>query len=117
MKLIRFAAAVLMAASLAIAPASAQYTTHIAPASRSATVGTTAVTLMPANSLRSGFSVQNQSASATCYLSTIGTATQDQNSLMLAAGAYYESTAGWVATGAVSVVCSGASTPVFAREW
>ncbi|MDF1506456.1 hypothetical protein PYV61_26110, partial [Roseisolibacter sp. H3M3-2] len=115
MTLLQRAALALAALALAGAPASAQ--NRMLPVDRSALVGTTAATIMAPNGNRAGFSIQNQSASATCYLSTIGTATADQNSLMLAAGSYYETPPGWVTVGALSVICSGASTPVFAREW
>lgn len=83
---------------------------------RGAAIGTTAVTLMPANANRRGFAVQVQSTSASCYLNGQATATADLHSLQVGPGGYFE-TATNVGTGALSIVCTGAATPVFAREW
>ena len=89
-----------------------------APATdRGAIVGTTAVQLMAANTARRGFSVQVQSATASCYISGQGTATADYHSLLIAAGSYFETPNTHTGTGAVSVICSAASTPVYSREW
>lgn len=84
---------------------------------RGASVGTTAVTLMPANAARRGFQIQNQSASASCYISGLAAATADWHSLLIAPGAYYETPPTHVGTGAISIVCTAAGTPVFAREF
>lgn len=84
---------------------------------RGAIVGTTAITLIPTNAARRGFAVQVQSASATCYLSGQGAATPDYHSLQVAAGTYYETPPTHVGTAAISVICSAAATPVYAREW
>ena len=84
---------------------------------RGASVGTTAVTIMPANAARRGFSIQNQSSSAVIYLSGVGSATADYNSLMIPAGGYYETPSQHAGTGAISIISNAASTPVYAREW
>lgn len=84
---------------------------------RGALVSTTAVTLMPANSLRRGYVIQNQSASASCYINGLTTASTDWHSLLIPPGGYYETPSTHVGGGVVSVICTGASTPVFVREW
>ena len=91
--------------------------TRAASTDRGASVGTTAVTLMPANATRRGFVVQNQSASATVYLSGLGTAMADWHSLQLPPGATYETSAHHVGTGAISAIATAANTPVYAREF
>lgn len=106
--------------SLSIAPATdASFDTVIRSTAtdRGASVGTTSVQLMPANSARRGFSIQVQSASASCYISGLATATADFHSLQIAANAYYETPGTHVATGAVNIICTAAATPVYAREW
>lgn len=87
------------------------------PANRGASVGTSAVQLMASNTARRGFAIQNQSATASCYFSGIGTATADFNALLLPPGAYFETPNTHVNTGAISIICTGAATPVYAREW
>lgn len=109
-------------ASLSVAPATdavfvADTVIRAAPANRGASVGTTAVTLAAANSSRRGFAVQNQSTTASCYVSTIGTATADFNALWIGPGAFYETPSTHTSTGAISVICTAAATPVYAREW
>ena len=84
---------------------------------RGAVVGTSAVTLMAANTSRRGMAIQNQSASATCYISGQATATADYHSLMIPAGGYYETSPTHTGTGAISAICSAASTSLYAREW
>jgi len=84
---------------------------------RGGTFGTSAATLMAANASRRGFAIQNQSASSDCYISGQGTATADYHSLKIAAGTYYETPSTHVGTTAVSVICTGASTPLYVREW
>jgi hypothetical protein len=84
---------------------------------RGATVGTTASNLMAANASRRGFSIQNQHASANIYISGVGTATADYNCFMIPAGGYYETPPHHAGTGAVSIISSAASTPVYSREW
>lgn len=84
---------------------------------RGTLVGVAAVVLIPANTARRGFVVQNQSASATVYLSGLGAATADWHSLMLPPGALYETPAHHVGTGAISAVATAANTPVYAREF
>lgn len=109
-------------ASLSVAPATdavfvADTVIRAAPANRGATVGTTAVTLAAANPSRRGFAIQNQSTTASCYVSTIGTATADFNALWIGPGAYYETPPTHTGTGAISVICTAAGTAVYAREW
>jgi hypothetical protein len=83
---------------------------------RSGLFGTTASQLMPTNGNRHFIVVQVQSASASCYIRGGGsTATADQNSLLIAAGAYFEPST-HIGTGAISIICTGASTPVYAVE-
>ncbi len=86
-------------------------------ADRGASVGTSAIILIPANAARRGFSVQVQSASASCYINGQATASADFHSLLIPAGSLYETPDTHVGTGAVSIVCSAAATPVYAREW
>jgi hypothetical protein len=83
---------------------------------RGAVIGTTAVTLMAANPTRKSFSLQNQSATASCYINGTTTATADYHSLLVGPGGYFEPDH-HVGTGAISVVCSAAATSVYAREW
>lgn len=87
-----------------------------ADADRGAIVGTTAVTLIPANTSRRWFSVQNQSGSASCYISGQATATADYHSLLIGPGALYETPPTHVGTGVISIVCTAAGTSVYARE-
>lgn len=89
---------------------------HTAAVNRGASVGTTAVTLMPANAARRGYAVQVQSASASCYINGSGTATADYNSLQIGPGGYFQPDH-HVGTGAISIVCSAANVAVYAREW
>ena len=84
---------------------------------RGASVGTSATTLMPANAARRGIAIQNQSASADCYISGQGAASADWHSLKIPGGGYYETPNTHSGTGAISIVCTAASTPVHAREW
>lgn len=88
---------------------------RVTTTNRSAVVGTTATNLMAANTSRQGFAIQVQGSGA-CYINGLATATADQNSLMIPAGGYFETTT-HVGTGAVSIICTVASTPVWAREW
>lgn len=83
---------------------------------RSALVGTTAVTLMAANPARKGWSMQVQSTTASCYTNGSAAATADYHSLQVGPGGYFEPDH-HVGTGAISIICTGASTPVYAREW
>ncbi len=80
------------------------------------TAAGTAQQLMAANAARRGFSIQNQSSGA-CYISGQATASADYHSLLIAAGAYYETSPAHVDTRAISVVCTVAGSSVYAREW
>ena len=84
---------------------------------RGASVGTIATTLIAANPARRGFVIQNQSPTATVYLSGQGAATADWHSLMLPPGAIHETPVHHVGTGAISVISTAAATPVYAREF
>lgn len=77
--------------------------------------GTTAATLFAANAGRHFIVVQVQGSSGGCYINGTATATADANSLYIPAGGYYES-ATHVGTGAVSIVCTAATTPVYSRQ-
>jgi hypothetical protein len=79
-------------------------------------VGGSAVQLMAANSARRGFSIQNQSTTASCYINGTAVATADYHSLLVGPGGFYEPDH-HVGTGAISVICTAASTPVYSREW
>lgn len=84
---------------------------------RGASVGTTAVTLMASNTSRRGFAVQVQSTTASCYINGQATATADYHSLQIAAGALYVTESTHVGTGAISIICTGAATSVYSREY
>lgn len=84
---------------------------------RGATVGTTALTLMAANTARRGMAVQVQSATANCWINGAAAATADFHSLKIPANTYYESAPTHSVTGAISIVCDTAATAVYAREW
>ena len=88
---------------------------QITAISRSGLFGTTAAQLMPANPSRRFIQVQVQN-SATCYISGISAATADQNSLLLPGGGQLFESSTHVTTGAISIICTAASTPVYARE-
>lgn len=83
---------------------------------RGVVVGTSAVTLMAANATRKGMSLQNQSSTASCYINGITTATADYHSLLIGPGGYFEPDH-HIGAGAISIICSAASTSVYAREW
>ena len=88
-------------------------------ADRGALVGTTSVTLMPANTSRRGFSIQVQSSSASCYMSGLTTATADYHGLLIGGSqpTYYETKDSHVGQGAITLICTAANTPVYSREW
>lgn len=73
--------------------------------------------LMALNAARRGYKIQNQHATADIYINAQATATADYHSLKIPAGSYYESQPGHVDTGAVSIISTVASAPVYAREW
>ena len=78
-------------------------------------VANTATTIAAINTSRRGFAIQNQTA-GNCYLSGTATATADYHSLVIAAGAYYESKDSHVGTGALSVICASAGG-LYGRQW
>lgn len=81
-----------------------------------AVVGTVALPLMPANAARKGWSIQNQSTTASCYVNGTTTATPDYHSLLIGPGGYYEPDH-HVGTGVLSIICTAAATSVYARSW
>lgn len=101
--------------ALIATPAAAQ--TRGFEVDRGAVVGTTPVTIMPANRGRHGYSIQVQSPTATCFRREDGTATADYHSLQIPPGGYYAPEPSHIAVGPVSIVCSAAGTSVYAREW
>ncbi len=86
--------------------------------SRSGTItaGGTAQQLMPANTSRRGFAIQNQST-GDLYVNSIGTAAADQSSLKIAAGDYYETSTQHVGIGAVSIIGATTGQVFYAREF
>lgn len=80
------------------------------------TYAATAVQFAAANAGRRGFAIQNQSGS-NLWLSGTGTATADQNSLLLAPGDYFESSPHHTGTGALSLIGTTAGQPFYAREF
>ena len=79
--------------------------------------GTTAATIAASNTSRRGFSIQVQGTVGSCYINGSSTATLDYHSLQVSAGGYYQSPDAHVGTGAISIVCTNASTSVYFREW
>ncbi|QCB41035.1 hypothetical protein E5673_01335 [Sphingomonas sp. PAMC26645] len=82
---------------------------------RGAIVGTSATILIAANANRRGFSIQPQSG-ASCYINGTTAATADYHSLLIAGGQLYETPDNYSGTGAISIICTSSSTPVYARE-
>ena len=78
--------------------------------------GGTAQQAMAANAARRGFVIQNQS-SGDLYISGLGTATLDQNSLKIAAGGYYETPPHHVSTGAISIIGATTGQAFYGREF
>lgn len=101
----------------AVAPLPTDGLVRAASADRGVVIGTTSVQLMPANLGRRGLVIQNQSTTATVYISGLAGATADYHSLMIPPGGYYETPAHHVGTGAISAVATAAGTPVYAREF
>jgi hypothetical protein len=85
---------------------------------RSGTIATggTAQQLMTSNAARLGFSVQNLS-SGDLWINPLSTAAASQPSLKLLPGAYFESPAGYGATGAISIFGATTSQAFSAKEW
>jgi hypothetical protein len=88
------------------------------PVDRSGTIttGGTAQTLMAANGLRAGYSVQNLS-SGDLWISDVGTAAASQPSMKIVAGALYESPMTGVPRGAISIYGATTAQAFAAREW
>jgi hypothetical protein len=84
--------------------------------SGSVTTGGTAQTIAAANTSRIGFSLQNNST-GDLWFNTLATAAASQPSIKLAAGAYFESPAGYGGTGAISVFGATTGQVFSAREW
>lgn len=83
---------------------------------RGVSVGTSSTAVMAANSARRGVAFQNQSTTATVYISGLTAATTDFHSLMLGPGQYFE-TSSHTGTGAITAIATAAATPLYAREW
>lgn len=72
--------------------------------------------LMPANPIRKGFWIQNNS-SGDLWVNDLGAATAAQPSLKLEMGDYYESPAGGAPVGAISIIGATLGQTFSAREW
>lgn len=105
-------------ASAAGNPVDPNASVPVAGTNRSATVGTTAVTLMPANTARRGWKVKNDTASD-IWISFDGTATAAAGSgnFKIPAGGFAASEPGFVETGAMSAIGSAAGLAITAREY
>ncbi|MCJ2085517.1 hypothetical protein MKK88_05845 [Methylobacterium sp. E-005] len=79
-------------------------------------VGGTSQQLMATNPARRGFTVQNQST-GDLYIKIGATATTNNLSLKIAAGAYYETSAQHVSTGAVNIVGATTGQAFYATEY
>jgi hypothetical protein len=90
---------------------------QLTPVNRSSTItaGGTAKVLAAANTSRKGFEIQNQSAGP-LYVNELGTATLDQNSLKIEAGAFWE-WPGKIPTSALSIIGATTGQAFYAREW
>ena len=80
------------------------------------TTGGTAQQLMPSNTSRKGFSVQNLST-GDLWFNSLGTAAASQPSMKLVSGAYFETPAGYGATGGISIFGATTGQAFSAREW
>jgi len=80
------------------------------------TAGTTAQTLMAADTTRNGFLFQNNS-SGDLWIYPLGTATASQPSLKIASGGYYESPSKNIAVYAISVYGATTSQAFTCWEW
>lgn len=80
------------------------------------TSGGAAQTLAPANSGRTGFSIQNLS-SGDLWFSSVGTAAAAQPSMKIPSGALYEAPLNGVSTAALSIFGSTTGQAFAAREW
>ena len=90
---------------------------RVAGTPRSVTVGTTAVTLMPANGARQGWKVKNDSAGDIWInFDAAATATAGGGNFKIPAGGYLASEPGFVETGAMSAIGSAAGLAITARE-
>lgn len=93
-------------------------TIRLTGTNRSASVGTTAVTLMAANTGRQGWKIKNDSA-GDLWINFDATATTAAGSgnIRIPSGAYLSSEPGFVETGAMSAIGSTASLAITAREY
>lgn len=82
----------------------------------SITTGGSAQQLAPVNLTRRGFSFQNQSASD-LRISFLNAATLDYHSLLVIAGAYFETTILFCGTGAISVIGATTGQTFYARDF
>lgn len=92
-------------------------TARSAGTNRSATVATTASTLMPANPIRQGWKVKND-CSVAVWVNFDGTATAGAGSgnIQIVAGGYLSSEPGFVETGAMSAIASSGTCNLTVRE-
>jgi hypothetical protein len=81
------------------------------------TTGATAQTLMPANSARLGWQLQNNSVGDIWFNELGATAVANQPSFKLAPGDSYESPVGATTTAAISIIGATTGQPFTAREW
>ena len=84
--------------------------------SGSVTLGGTAQVLMPANSQRRGYWVQNVSA-GDLWITAIGTAAASQPGIKISPNSLYEVNAGTTPTTAVSIFGATTGLQFSAREW
>ncbi len=84
---------------------------------RSATIGTTATTLMAANTSRQGWKIKNDSAGDIWInFDATATAAPGGGNIKVPAGSYLSSEPGFVETGAMSAFGSAAGLAITARE-
>lgn len=92
-------------------------TIRAAGTNRSATIGTTAVTLMPANASRQGWKIKNDSTGDLWInFDATATATAGGGNIKIVAGGYLTSEPGFIETGAMSAIGSAAGLAITARE-
>lgn len=93
-------------------------TRPLAGTNRSATVGTTAVTLMAANAARRGWKVKNDTASDIWInFDAAATAAAGSGNFKIPAGGFAASEPGFVETGAMSAIGAAAGLAITAREY
>jgi hypothetical protein len=92
-------------------------TIRAAGTNRSTTVGTTAVTLMPANAVRQGWKIKNDTTSDIWInFDATATAAPGSGNIRIPAGGYLSSEPGYVETGAMSAIGAASGLAITARE-